>query len=74
VQVDPIKPKLKPPGTKRLKLKCDILLSTSAFKFNLRRYNQVVEVTPAGTRRYKFYPKVGPGLPNIARRDIQRIL
>jgi hypothetical protein len=40
VQVDPIKPKLKPPGTKRLKLKCDILLSTSAFKFNLRRYNQ----------------------------------
>ena len=38
MQVDPIKPKLKPPGTKRLKLKCDILLSTSAVKFNLRRY------------------------------------
>jgi len=38
-QVDPIKPMLKPPGTKRLKLKCVILLSTSAFKFNLRRYN-----------------------------------
>jgi hypothetical protein len=38
VQVDPTKPKLKPPGTKRLKLKCDILPSTSAFKFNLRRY------------------------------------
>jgi hypothetical protein len=37
VQVDPIKPKF-PPGTKRLKLKLDILLSTSAFKFNLRRY------------------------------------
>ena len=34
-----MKPKLKPPGTERLKLKCDILLSTSAFKFNLRRYN-----------------------------------
>ena len=33
-----MKPKLKPPGTKRLKLKCDILLSTSAFNFNLRRY------------------------------------
>ena len=31
-------PKLKPPATKRLKLKFDILLSTSAFKFNLRRY------------------------------------
>jgi len=33
-----MKPKLKPPGTKRLKLKCVILLSTSAFKFKLRRY------------------------------------
>jgi len=41
VQVDPIKPKLKPPGTKRLTLKCDILLSTTAFKFNLRRYTPV---------------------------------
>jgi hypothetical protein len=41
VQVDTIKPKLKPPGTKRLKLKCDILLSTSAFRFSLRRYNKV---------------------------------
>jgi hypothetical protein len=38
VQADPIKPRLKPPGTKRLKLKCDTLLSTSAFKFNLRCY------------------------------------
>jgi len=38
VQVDPIKPKLKPPGTKRLKLHCDALLSTSAFKFNMRHY------------------------------------
>jgi len=38
VQVDPIKPKLKPPGNKRLKLKNDMLLSTSAFKSNLRRY------------------------------------
>jgi hypothetical protein len=34
-----MEPKLKPPGIKFLKLKCDILLSTSAFKFNLRRYN-----------------------------------
>ena len=34
-----MKPKPKPPGTKRLKLKCDILLSTFAFKFKLRRYN-----------------------------------
>ena len=39
MQVDPLKLKLKPPGTKRLKPKCDILLSTPAFKFELRRYN-----------------------------------
>jgi len=39
VQVDPIKSNLKPPGTKRSKLKLDVMLSTSAFKFNLRRYN-----------------------------------
>ena len=35
-----MKPKLTPPGSKRLKLKCDILLSHSAFKFNLRRYTK----------------------------------
>ena len=39
VQVKANKPALKAPGTKRLKLKCDILLSTSAFKTNLRRYS-----------------------------------
>ena len=38
VQFDPMKPKLKPPGTKRSKLNCDVLLSTSAFKLKLRRY------------------------------------
>ena len=38
MQVDPIKPKLKPPETTHLKLKCGMLLSTFAFKFNLRRY------------------------------------
>jgi hypothetical protein len=43
VQVDPMKPKLKPPGTKRLKLNCDIPLSTSAFKLNLRRYIEGLE-------------------------------
>jgi hypothetical protein len=35
-----MKPKLKPPGTKRLKLNCDILLSTSAFEFIVRRHSQ----------------------------------
>jgi hypothetical protein len=39
VQVEPVKHMLKPPGTKHLQLKCDILLSTFAFSFNLRRYS-----------------------------------
>jgi hypothetical protein len=38
VHVDPIKPTLKAPRTKRLKLKYDEPLSNFAFKFNLRRY------------------------------------
>ena len=38
MQVVPIKPTLKAPGTKRLKLKYDEALSNFAFKFNLRRY------------------------------------
>ena len=42
MQVHPIEPPLKAPGTKRLKLKCDIMLLTSAFKFNLRRYTEDV--------------------------------
>jgi hypothetical protein len=39
VQVDPIKPALKPPGTKRSKLTYNKLLSSFAFNLNLRRYN-----------------------------------
>jgi hypothetical protein len=39
VQADPIKPKLKLPGSKLLKLECGVLLSNVAFDFNLRRYN-----------------------------------
>ena len=41
VQVDPIKPALKAPGTTRLKLAYDKLLSKFDFKFNLRRYTKV---------------------------------
>jgi hypothetical protein len=47
VQVDPIKPVLKAPGTKRLKLKYDVLLSSFAFNFNLRRYVMVHAPTGA---------------------------
>jgi len=42
VQVDPIKPTLKPPGSERLKVKCDEPLLNLAFEFNLRRYNKAV--------------------------------
>ena len=38
VQVHPIKPTLKPPGTNHLKLNYDKLLSNFAFKFNSRHY------------------------------------
>jgi len=37
VHVDPMKPTLKAPGTRRLKVKHDEPLSTFAFSFNLRR-------------------------------------
>ena len=39
MQVDPIRPTLKAPRTKRLKLNCGEPLSNYAFNFNLRRYN-----------------------------------
>ena len=40
MQLDPIKPMLKPPGTKHLKLEYDELLSSFAFKFNLHRFTK----------------------------------
>ena len=40
MQVDPIKPTLKAPGTKRLKVKCERQLSSFAFNFSFRRYSQ----------------------------------
>jgi len=39
VQVDPIKPTLKAPGTERLELKYEELLSNFGLKINLRRYH-----------------------------------
>jgi hypothetical protein len=44
VQVDPIKPTLKAPGAMRLKLIYVSLLSSSPFKFNLRRYSKGTHV------------------------------
>jgi len=42
LQVDPIKPALKAPGTKHFKQEHDEQLSNFALNFNLRRYNKVV--------------------------------
>ena len=44
MQVDPIKPTLKVPGTKLLKLKYDKLLSNFAFKFNLCCYTEGINL------------------------------
>ena len=41
MQVDPIKPTFKAPGSDRLELTSDILLATYALKLNLRHYNKV---------------------------------
>jgi hypothetical protein len=46
-QVDPMKPELKPPRNKHLKVKCDIPLLNYAFKFNSRRYSVVSARTAA---------------------------
>ena len=42
VQLDPMKVTVKAPGSKRLKLKCEELLSNVAFNFNLLRYTAVI--------------------------------
>ena len=42
MHVDPMKPTLKAPESKRLKLKYGKLLSRFAFKFHLRRYTEEV--------------------------------
>ena len=44
MQVDPIKPTLEAPGTKRLRLKSDEVVSNFAFKFNLRPYTKLREL------------------------------
>jgi hypothetical protein len=60
VQLDPVKPTLKPTGAKRLKLKCDVLLSTSAFRLNLRRYIVVVSRSPPTVGRCSLKPADPP--------------
>ena len=57
VQVAPVKPTSKAPGTKRLKLEYDELLSSFAFNFNLRRYNWVCRWMPRGAPRRPTPPR-----------------
>jgi hypothetical protein len=59
VQVDPMKPKLNPPGSKRLKLKYDKLLSGFAFEFYLRRYTAgyPTPATPSPLRPTRRRPR-----------------
>jgi len=59
-----MKSNLKPPGTKRLKLNCDILLSTSAFKFNLRHYTLARHPrSPPSSPRSRASPVVSESMP-----------
>jgi len=72
-----MKPMLKPPGTKHLKLKCDILLSTFAFKTNLRRYIQatpaVYELFAALEDKHVLYPAGAPAHSSNSLLHLSRI-
>ena len=57
VQVDPIKAMLKAPGSERLILKHDQLVSNFAFHSNLRRY--IMEPSP-GYHGLRFWDTFGP--------------
>ena len=62
VQVDPIKPMLKAPGTILLALRCDEPLSNFAFNFNLRRYTWgATRQRWSSSGRTTETPKVRPG-------------
>ena len=74
VQVNPTKPKFKLPGTKRLKLKCDILLSTSAFKFNLRRYDMPVIALTASIAKDELQGCLDAGFTDVTTKPLQRDL
>jgi hypothetical protein len=67
-----MKLKLKAPGTKCLKLNSDILLSNSAFKINLRRYNvDRVRERPAGAHSRAV--QVDPVKPTLKPPGIKRL-
>ena len=60
MHLDPIKPTLRAPGIKRLKLKCEVPLSNFAFKFNLRRHDKGGDAAAMTNRfMYKAFAMVG---------------
>jgi len=61
VQVEPIKPMLKAPGTKRLKRKCGAPLSNFAFKFDLRRYTMVAAALLTGADKTELAAAIKAG-------------
>jgi len=79
VQVEPMKPMLKAPGTKQLNLKYDELLSSFAFNSKLRRYslvldseNEAPELPPLDDREWDvlrsspaFQPDAGTPPPEV---------
>jgi len=67
VQVDPMKPKLKPFGTERLKLNRDLPISSFAFKFTLRRYNKVIDMA---MEAHKNDLVLDPTLDDIVNADV----
>jgi hypothetical protein len=67
VQVDPIKPMLKAPGTERLKLEYHESLSKFAFNFNLRRYNQGNRIQAAERRAAEAENMVRPPPTHFSR-------
>jgi hypothetical protein len=58
-QVDPVKPTLRAPGSERLKLKYEELLSNFGFKLSLRRYSLVCH-SYSSERQYSRYRGVHP--------------
>jgi hypothetical protein len=63
VQVDPITPTLKPPGSMPLKLRYDGLLSKVASSFNLRRsIEELLESAPESLRQLLARMGHGQGL------------
>jgi hypothetical protein len=61
VQVDPIKPTLKAPGTQRLKPRYDESVPSFAFNFNLRRYKRVIVNRERASGAYNMLPYLAAG-------------